>query len=127
MTGECLISEAELAPPANERGNAHSEFCAKAEADGRQNGALNDDVSDAYVSSLANPLRVGAHEKTWEDIVRKQEFSAIRTDGAAVTERDLAGLLRKRRNRGDVRAKCQRFFNGQTRTERTRKQLHGDS
>lgn len=55
MTGKGLIGEAELAPLANERGNAHSKLCAETEANGRQNRTLNDDVSNAYRSALANP------------------------------------------------------------------------
>src|SRR6187551_2399253 len=112
MTGKGLIGEAELAPLA-ERGNAHSKLCAETEANGRQNRMLNDDVSNAYRSALANPLRLGAQQKTWKDVVSKQEVSVIRTDGSGVTERDLAGLLWKHRSKGEVRTKPQRFFNCQ--------------
>src|SRR5438552_19067019 len=103
MTCERFVSEAELARLADERGNAYRKLCAKTEPDRRQYCTLNDDVSNAHLSALANPLRLGAHEKTRKDVVREEEVSAIRINRAGVTERDLAGFLRKRLYGGEVR------------------------
>src|SRR5260370_42182472 len=105
MTGERLISEAELARRADQRGNANRKLGAKAKANRRQNCALDDDVSNTYCSALANPLRLGAHERARKDVVSEKEVSAIRTDQAGVTERDPAGLLRQRPSGGEVRGK----------------------
>src|SRR6266513_3287641 len=106
MTCERLISEAELARLADERGNAYSKLCAETEPDRRQHRALNDDVSNAHLSALASPLRLYAHEKTREDVVSEEEVSVIRTKRPRIIESDLAGLLGKRASRRDVRAKC---------------------
>jgi hypothetical protein len=66
---------------------------AKAEADGRQNSTLDDDVTDAHRSVLANPLRLGTHEKTREDVVSEEEISAMRADGARRSMRSARRLM----------------------------------
>src|SRR6266540_2017629 len=98
MTGERLISEAEFARCVDERGNTNGELGAEPEANRRQNCALQDDVSNAHCSSIANPLRLGTHEETREDVVSEKEISAIRRNRGGITERDLAGLLGKGRS-----------------------------